>query len=122
MPNRVHDFNNMLGVILGSTEIAKEELHLSQPIFANLQQIKQADDRSVEIHLLLTDVIMLEMNGRLMTDKLKINRSELKCLFMSGYTGEMISNHGVLDEGVCFIQKPFSKIEVAAKVREALGR
>jgi len=112
----------MLGVILGFTEMAKEELHLSQPIFANLQQIKQADDRSVEIHLLLTDVIMPEMNSRLLTEKPIINRPELKCLSMPDYTGEVISNHGVLDEGVCFIQKPFSKIEVAAKVREALGR
>ncbi len=83
--------------------------------------IRLADDRSVKIHLLLTDVIMPEMNSRLLTEKLKINRPELKCLSISDYTGEVISNHGVLDEGVCFIQKPFSKIELAANVREAFG-
>ena len=44
----------------------------------------------------------------------------MKCLFMSGYTANVIAHHGVLDEGVYFIQKPFSIDELSAKVRESL--
>jgi two-component system, cell cycle sensor histidine kinase and response regulator CckA len=73
------------------------------------EAIRLADDHSVEIHLLLTDVIMPEMNGKILTEKLTINRPELKCLFMSGYTANVISHHGVLEDGVHFIQKPFAK-------------
>ncbi len=46
----------------------------------------------------------------------------VKRLFMSGYTANVIAHHGVLDEGVNFIQKPFSKGELAAKIREILDR
>ena len=83
--------------------------------------IRLADDHFGEIHLLLTDVIMPEMNGKILTEKLTINRPELKCLFMSGYTADVISHHGVLDDGVHFIQKPFAKRELAAKIRQALS-
>ena len=82
--------------------------------------IRLADEHSGEIHLLLTDVIMPEMHGRLLMEKLTVNRPELKCLFMSGYTANVISHQGVLDEGVNFIQKPFVKREIAAKIRIAL--
>ena len=72
------------------------------------------------IHLLVTDVIMPKMNGRDLAEWLKERRPGMKCLFMSGYTSDVIAQHGALDEGVCFIQKPFSKTDLAAKVREAL--
>ena len=84
------------------------------------EAIYLADDHPGEIHLLLTDVIMPEMNGRMLTEKLIINRPGLKCLFMSGYTANVISHHGVLDDGVHFIQKPFAKRDLAAKIRIAL--
>ena len=74
------------------------------------------------IHLLMTDVIMPEMNGRDLAGNLQAVNSSLKCLFMSGYTSNVIAYHGVLDEGVNFIQKPFSKQQLAAKVREVLDR
>jgi two-component system cell cycle sensor histidine kinase/response regulator CckA len=86
-----------------------------------IEAIRLADDHSVEIHLLLTDVIMPEMNGRLLAEKLLADRPEMKCLFMSGYTANVISHHGVLEEGVHFIQKPFARRELAAKIRQALG-
>jgi len=85
------------------------------------EAIRLAGEYSAEIHLVLTDVIMPEMNGRILTEKLMENRSELSCLFMSGYTANVISHHGVLDDGVNFIQKPFAKNELAAKIRHALG-
>ena len=72
------------------------------------------------IHLLVTDVVMPEMNGRDLAKGLRSLRPGLKCLYMSGYTANVIAHHGVLDEGVLFIQKPFSVHELSAKVREAL--
>jgi CheY-like chemotaxis protein len=73
------------------------------------------------IHLLVTDVVMPEMNGLDLAKNLLTSHPALKRLFMSGYTADVIAHHGVLDEGVHFIQKPFSRKELAAKVDEALG-
>jgi PAS domain S-box-containing protein len=73
-----------------------------------------------EIHLLMTDVIMPEMNGRELSERLRSRYPGLACLFMSGYTADAIAHHGVLDEEVHFIQKPFSIPGLAAKVRETL--
>ncbi len=73
------------------------------------------------IHLLITDVVMPEMNGRDLADQLKTYFPDLKTLFMSGYTANVIAHRGVLDEGVHFIQKPFSKTDLAVKARKALG-
>jgi PAS domain S-box-containing protein len=72
------------------------------------------------IDLLLTDMIMPEMNGRDLAGNLLSIHPDLKCLFMSGYTANLIAHHGVLDQGVHFIQKPFSLKNLAAKLRETL--
>ena len=72
------------------------------------------------IHLLLTDVVMPEMNGRELANTLLSLYPHLKCLFMSGYTADVIAHHGVLEPEVHFIHKPFSTVDLAAKVREAL--
>lgn len=72
------------------------------------------------IHLLMTDVIMPEMNGRDLARNILSLHSGMKRLFMSGYTADVIAHHGVLDEGVHFIQKPFALPKMAAKVREVL--
>ena len=74
------------------------------------------------IHLLITDVVMPEMNGRDLSKKLLSIHHGLKCLFMSGYTANVIAHHGVLDTGVQFINKPFSKQDLAAKVRDLLDK
>lgn len=73
-----------------------------------------------KIHLIITDVIMPDMNGRDLIDELRSLGFDCKVLFMSGYTADVIANRGVLDEGVCFIHKPFSIQDLAVKVREAL--
>nr|WP_319396438.1 ATP-binding protein [uncultured Desulfobacter sp.] len=75
-----------------------------------------------KIHLLLTDVIMPEMNGRELFNNMQAVYPKLRHLFMSGYTANIISHHGVLDENVNFVAKPFSKKKLAAKVREALDK
>ena len=85
------------------------------------EAIRLAEEYRGEIHLLLTDVVMPEMNGRELAKKLLSLYPGLKRLFMSGYTAEVIAHHGVIDEGVAFLQKPFSFDALAAKVREVLG-
>ncbi|MGE4558880.1 MAG: ABC transporter substrate binding protein [Desulfobulbus sp.] len=82
--------------------------------------VKLAREHAGEIHLLLTDVIMPEMNGRDLAKDILAVHANLKVLFMSGYTANVIAHHGVLDGGVHFIQKPFSREALAAKIREAL--
>ncbi len=72
------------------------------------------------IHLLITDVVLPEMNGRELAERLAVRRPGLQCLFMSGYTADVIAHRGVLDAGVRFLPKPFSADVLAAKVREAL--
>jgi PAS domain S-box-containing protein len=73
-----------------------------------------------DIHLLITDVVMPEMNGRELAEQLRVIRPNLKCLYMSGYTADAIAHHGILDEGLDFIQKPFGNDDLAAKVRHVL--
>ncbi len=81
-----------------------------------------ARDYPGEIHLLITDVVMPEMNGRELRDKIKTFRPKIKTLFMSGYTANAIAHQGVLDEDVEFLQKPFSVHLMAEKVRAVLDR
>ncbi len=85
------------------------------------EAIRLAENYIGEIHLLMTDVVMPEMNGRDLAAKLLSLHPNLKILFMSGYTADTIAHHGVLDEGVHFIQKPFSLQDLAAKMREVLN-
>jgi FixJ family two-component response regulator len=69
---------------------------------------------------LVTDVVMPDMNGRTLATQLLSVHPHLKCLFMSGYTADVIADRGVVDRGVHFLQKPFSIRELAAAVRETL--
>nr|WP_320189903.1 ATP-binding protein [uncultured Desulfobacter sp.] len=80
-----------------------------------------AEKHSDKISLLITDVVMPEMTGRDLADNLTARYPKLKCLFMSGYTSNVIVHQGVLDDDVNFIQKPFSSRELATRVREALN-
>ena len=84
------------------------------------QALHLAEEYSSEIHLLITDVVMPEMNGKELSNRLRTVCPTLRTLFMSGYTANVIAHRGVLDQGVQFMQKPFSKESMAQKVREAL--
>ena len=79
-----------------------------------------ADAASGSVDLLITDVVMPEMNGRDLADRLKALYPGLKVLFMSGYTANVIAHHGVLDKKIHFLQKPFSRQELATKIRKTL--
>jgi DNA-binding NtrC family response regulator len=84
------------------------------------EALRLAREHRGAIDLLVTDVVMPEMNGRDLAKNLMSLYPHLKRLFMSGYTANVIAHHGVLDEGVYFIQKPFSIDDLSAKVRESL--
>ena len=86
------------------------------------EALLQAKTHAAEIQLLITDVVMPEMNGRDLSKLISDIKPGLKCLFISGYTANVIAHHGVLDEGVNFLQKPFSMKDLASKVRQALER
>ena len=73
-----------------------------------------------KIHLLITDVIMPKMNGRDLAQQLQSICPDMKCIYMSGYTADVITDKGVLDKGENFIQKPFSKKKLAELVRNVL--
>jgi two-component system, cell cycle sensor histidine kinase and response regulator CckA len=85
-----------------------------------MEAILLAHENAGKIRLLLSDVIMPDMNGRDLAAELLSFLPELKCLFMSGYSVNAISTKGVLDEGVNFIQKPFSMRNLAEKIRVVL--
>ncbi len=72
------------------------------------------------IHLLVTDVVMPHMSGRELADRLAAIRPDLNVLFMSGYTEDAILRHGIASTAVSFVQKPFTAIELAKKVRAVL--
>ncbi len=83
--------------------------------------LRITEEHAGEIQLLVTDVIMPHMNGRELAARLKADNPRLKCLFMSGFTADIIARHGVLEKGVPFIQKPFVLSVLAVKIREALA-
>ncbi|NQT57761.1 MAG: PAS domain-containing protein [Bacteroidetes bacterium] len=84
--------------------------------------LKIAYENSDTIDLLVTDVVMPEMNGKSLEEKIRLIIPTIKSLFTSGYTANVIANQGILKEGIIFIQKPFTKAELASKVKEALAK
>ncbi len=81
---------------------------------------KLSDDYPGRIHLLITDVMMPQMNGQEMAEMLTKARREMRVLFVSGYTDEAISKFGVLREGLHFLRKPYTPATLLSKVREIL--
>ena len=92
------------------------------PAVSPREAIRLAREHVSEIHLLMTDVVMPEVNGRDLARSLLSLYPDLKPLFMSGYTADVIAHHGVLDEGVEFIQKPFTMQDLVAKIRNVLAK
>ena len=107
--------------ILKMVEMMLERLGYNViPASSPAEAIRLSGEVKEKIHVLMTDVIMPEMSGRELAERLMAENPDLKRLFMSGYTADLIVRHGVLDEGVQFLQKPFSKKELAEKIRHVL--
>ncbi|MFZ0522617.1 MAG: PAS domain S-box protein [Candidatus Acidiferrales bacterium] len=84
------------------------------------EAIRVAQQSSVPIHLLLTDVVMPGMNGRVLAERLAPGNPAMKVLYMSGYTDTFIAGHGALEPGTHLLQKPFTEETLTRKVREVL--
>lgn len=107
--------------ILRMTRVVLERLGYTViSINSPLEAVEKAKKYPAKIDLLFTDVIMPEMNGRELAAKLKLIKPEIKVLYMSGYTANIIARQGVLIPEVVFIEKPFSIKELAPAVRKAL--
>ncbi|MGD8791504.1 MAG: ATP-binding protein [Anaerolineae bacterium] len=85
------------------------------------QGLQRAASHPTPIDLLLTDVIMPQMNGQELYQKMTRVEPEIKVLYMSGYTDSVIVHHGMLEEGIHFLQKPFTVRDLVQKVRVALS-
>jgi two-component system, cell cycle sensor histidine kinase and response regulator CckA len=87
---------------------------------AALQLVQEHPD--LALNLLVTDVIMPQMNGRVLAQELKQQQPELGILYMSGYTDDAIVHHGVLEQGIAFLQKPFTREALVRTVRTILDQ
>ncbi len=108
--------------ILAMTTTMLQRLGYTVLPAAGPREALEMAEKTGAIDLLVTDVIMPGMNGRDLAAMLLAVKPGLKCLFMSGYTADIIATQGVLDEKVSFVQKPFTKAELAARVRQVLDQ
>ncbi len=85
------------------------------------EAIELAREHAGDVDLLITDVIMPKMNGKELSRKIEIY-CDLECLFISGYTSNVIVHHGVVDDGINFLEKPFTRPKLLAAIREIMSR
>jgi DNA-binding NtrC family response regulator len=84
------------------------------------EAVRKFEEYKDEIDILMTDVVMPGMSGRDVWEAVSAIRPDLKCLFVSGYTADVIATHGVLSDGVHFLQKPYTVDALGRKLREVL--
>ncbi|MGA2613939.1 MAG: PAS domain S-box protein [Spirochaetia bacterium] len=86
------------------------------------QALSDVSARRIRVELLVTDVVMPQLSGKELARKLQVVCPGVRVLYVSGYTANVISHHGILEAGLDFLQKPFSSKELLSKVREILDR
>jgi CheY-like chemotaxis protein len=86
------------------------------------EAVRMFEDGGRSIELLITDVVMSGMNGRQVMEHLREKKKHLPVIFVSGYTGDAILRHGVMEEDVNFLPKPFTVETLARKIQEVLGQ
>jgi len=115
----VEDEESILKVVQSMLELSGYSVLSARTPGAAIAIAEQYDG---PIHLLITDVVMPEMNGKELRSKIEKLKTNIKVLFMSGYTANVIMHRGILEDKVHFIQKPFSVNSLVGKVREVLDQ
>jgi len=113
----VEDEESLLNLV---AEILKDAGYSVIPAHGPKEALRVLLEHREAIHMLLTDVVMPGMSGRILADQVLRERPGMRVLYMSGYTDNAIVHHGVLDAGVAFLQKPFTPDALIKKVREVL--
>jgi len=103
-----------------TVDILREEGYRVLAAGDGAEALRLARDHEGPIHLLLTDVVMPHMSGQELAKQIKLLQSEIKILYISGYTDDRIAHHGVLEEGVAFLRKPFDLESLTQKVQATL--
>ena len=104
------------------TEILKDLGYLVIHAADSEEAMKISKKFNNKIHLLLTDLILPGLNGRELSEQLAKKRKDMKVLFISGYSDDVIAKHGMIDEGLSFLQKPFTASSLGMKIREVLEK
>jgi CheY-like chemotaxis protein len=105
------------------TKLALQSLDYTVLEARNGEEAVRICERHTEpIQLLITDVVMPEMGGRQVAERLTARKQGIKVLFLSGYTDDAVVRHGVLQAEVAFLQKPFTPMALANKVRDVLDK
>jgi len=107
-------------VLIALNELLRPEGYEVHTSSRGSEALKKLDQDGYD--LLMLDVIMPEMNGKDLSEKLKELHPGLRVLFMSGYTDDVIAQQGIYNKQVSFIQKPFSMEDIAIKIREILDQ
>lgn len=115
----VEDERSILEMVKDMLEIQGYEVLIAE---SSETAIEAAREQSAQIDLLLTDVILHDMNGKELSQQITQIHPETKVVFMSGYPADVITRRGILDEGTHFLQKPFSQNELMKKLRNALKK
>jgi two-component system cell cycle sensor histidine kinase/response regulator CckA len=103
-------------------EILERHGYTVLPTRSPTEALALAEGHTGPIDLLVTDVVMPEMNGRELQERISVIRPGLRTLFISGYPADVIARHGVLDQGVHFLQKPFAHRALVERVRGVLDQ
>jgi CheY-like chemotaxis protein len=105
-----------------TTEILQEMGYIVIQASTPLMALDICEKGEIPIDLVLTDVVMPEMNGKELVDRIKATGNRARIMFMSGYTADIVAQRGILEEGMSFIQKPINPQELSEKIKALLGR